>query len=311
MPSIYRYTSEAMSETVRNVIESVGDDMREGDFYCSNDPYSGGSHLPDITVVAPVFRDKAPTFYLAARGHHADIGGVAKGSMFPFATKLEDEGIVLKNLLIVHDNKFLEETLSKVLLSGLYPARNIPERLADIRAQIASVNRGIIEIRNLCEKYGDNVVNAYMDHIRDDARCAWRTRSMLYYRKGNRRHLNSWITSIAEQSSKSESRYSRIQIGNPHAIIDFTGTGEELQSSLNAPPAVTRAAVLYAFRTIINRPIPLNDGCLEPVTIIIPYRSLLNPSPGLAVSGGNVETSQRVVDVILGALGLPRRVREP
>jgi len=294
----------AMSETVRNIIESNSDDMREGDFYCSNDPYSGGSHLPDITVVAPVFRKGKQMFYLAARGHHADVGGIAKGSMFPFATKLEEEGVVIKNLLIVRDNKFLKEILSRVLTSGLYPARNLPERLADIRAQVAAVNRGIIEMQNLCEKYSDDVVNAYMGHIRDDARYAMEKvlGDLLNNNQSKTYEFADYLDCGA--AIRVRIKLFRNEHGKVQAIVDFTVTDSELQSSLNAPPAVTRAAVLYVFRTLINRPIPLNDGCLDPVTIIIPPRSLLNPSSGLAVSGGNVETSQRIVDVLFGALGI-------
>lgn len=294
----------AMGETVRNIISSQNGKFEPGDYFASNDPFAGGSHLPDITVVAPVFRNGRILFYLASRGHHADIGGIMPGSMNPFAESLDDEGVVIRNLRIVSSGQFLEDDIIHILKSGKYPARNIPERLADLRAQVAAVNRGIIEIENLCDKYSDDVVTAYTRHIRFDARSAM----IDALRKTMSGSVRKEFTFTDRMDSGAEIhvkiKLTETQTGDINALIDFTGTSSQLNSSLNAPPAVTKSAVLYVLRTLIERPIPLNDGCLDPIEIIIPEGSLLNPIGNVAVCGGNVETSQRVVDCLLGALGV-------
>jgi 5-oxoprolinase (ATP-hydrolysing) len=294
----------AMGESVKNIIKSVGDKMKRGDFYCSNDPFAGGSHLPDITVVAPVYRETKPAFYLAARGHHADIGGVTPGSMHPFAQSLGEEGVVIRNLLIARDGVFQEDRVIKTLSSGDYPARNIPERIADLKAQVAAVNKGITEINRLCDRYDDEMVIAYMRHIRDDAREAMYDALNVLMREHSEKEFR--FKDYLDDGSEIHVsiKLSRDNNGKPQAIVDFTGTSPHLRTSLNAPPAVTKAAVLYVLRTLIRRPIPLNDGCLDPVKIIIPDGCLLNPSSDVAVCGGNVETSQRIVDCLLGALGV-------
>jgi 5-oxoprolinase (ATP-hydrolysing) len=294
----------AMGETVRNIIAFKNGKFEPDDFYASNDPFAGGSHLPDITVVAPVFRDERILFYLASRGHHADIGGIMPGSMNPFAQSLDDEGVVVRNKKIVSDGKFHEDDISHILKGGNYPARNIPERLADLRAQVAAVNRGITEIENLCNKYSDDIVTAYTSHIRFDARCAMidSLRKMLDGKTQKEFTFTDRMDSGAEIHVKI--KLTKNQSDDIKALIDFTGTSPQLNTSLNAPPAVTKSAVLYVLRTLIERPIPLNDGCLDPIEIVIPEGSLLNPVGNVAVCGGNVETSQRVVDCLLGALGV-------
>jgi len=294
----------AMGETVKELICSMGTEMRPGDFYCTNDPFAGGSHLPDLTVMAPVFRNGRPSFYLAARGHHTDIGGSTPGSMPPFAQSLEEEGVVLRNLLISREGVFRKDDVIEVLSSGPYPARNLPERLSDLRAQMAAVQKGITEIEALCERYRDEVVSAYMEHIRDDVRQAM-SEAFLHLLEENREREFSFEDALDEGNRiRVRILLYRADDGYPRAEVDFTGTDPCLPNNLNAPPAVTRAAVLYVLRTLIRRSIPLNDGCIELVSLNIPEGSLLNPDRDTAVGAGNVETSQRVVDVLYGALQL-------
>ena len=295
----------AMSETVKDLIRCEGQALEPGDCYASNDPFAGGSHLPDVTVVAPVFRRGRAAFYVAARGHHTDIGGTAPGSMPPSATRLEEEGVVLRNVLICRAGEFRETAVCRALSSGPYPVRNVPERLADLRAQVAAARKGIAELEGLCARYGDDVVIAYMRHIREDARAAME--EALLELLGDE---TEWVRTFEDRLDCGARIRVEIRIdrggGRPRATIDFAGTDPQLTGNLNAPPAVTRAAVLYVVRTLIRRPVPLNDGCLDPIEIRIPPGSLLDPAPdpAPAVSGGNVETSQRVVDVLYGALGV-------
>jgi len=292
----------AMGETVKELIGSVGTEMQPGDFYCTNDPFAGGSHLPDLTVMAPVFRSGRPAFFLAARGHHTDIGGRTPGSMPPFARSLEEEGVVLRNLLISRSGAFRKDEVVEALTCGPYPARNLPERLSDLRAQAAAVQRGIAEIEALCEKYGDEVVAAYMEHIRDDVAQAMAEAFLGLLAEKQERELSFEDALDSGDRIRVRIRLYRADDGRPRAEMDFSGTDPRLPSNLNAPPAVTRAAVLYVLRTLIKRPIPLNDGCIELVSLNIPRGSLLNPGGNVAVSAGNMETSQRVVDVLYGAL---------
>lgn len=286
----------AMGESVKAVIASCSTSMRPGDVYATNDPYCGGSHLPDVTVVTPVFdEDNTCTFFVANRGHHADIGGTAPGSMPPFSRTLDEEGVVLRNVLLVRGGLLREREIAALLSGGSYPVRNLPERLLDLRAQIAANNQGVRLLRELCEKYSSEVVQAYMGHVRANASACMRAA----------------IAALPDGEHRFEDRLDcgariacTVSIAGDRAIVDFSGTDAQRESNLNAPPAVTIAAVLYVFRTLIGKPIPLNGGCLEPIEIRIPEGSLLNPRYPAAVVGGNVETSQRVCDVLYGALGI-------
>jgi 5-oxoprolinase (ATP-hydrolysing) len=270
--------------------------MRAGDVYATNDPYNGGSHLPDVTVVTPIFDDEGERiFFVANRGHHADIGGITPGSMPPFSKTLDEEGVVLCNVLIVRDGVFGENEITALLASGPYPARNIDERLSDLRAQIAANNQGARLLRELCEKYSLPVVHAYMGYVRENAAACMRASISA---------LPDGVHRFADTLDSSARIACAITITGDRAVVDFAGTDPQLDSNLNAPTAVTIAAVLYVFRTLIAKPIPLNGGCLDPIEIRIPEGSLLNPRYPAAVVGGNVETSQRVCDVLYGALGV-------
>ena len=294
----------AMGETVVDLLRSRGAELREGDVYLSNDPHRGGSHLPDVTVMAPLFRRGRLAFFAAARGHHADMGGLSPGSMPPFARSLAEEGVVFANLLAVREGRFLQQEVTAALQNGPHPARNLPERLSDLRAQIAAVHRGLLELTELCVCHGDAVVAAYMGHMRENA-----ARAMAQALEGLLQGRTVWRGRFSDRMDGGERIAVSLVIdrddsGRPRVLVDFSGTAPFHGGNLNAPPAVTRAAVLYVLRTLIDGDIPLNDGCLEPVTLRIPADSLLNPPAGTAVAGGNVETSQRVVDVLYGALGV-------
>ncbi|MFB0516872.1 MAG: hydantoinase B/oxoprolinase family protein, partial [Candidatus Neomarinimicrobiota bacterium] len=297
----------AMSESVKAIIQANRGRMRPCNVYVTNNPHRGGSHLPDVTVITPVFGpDGAIIFFTASRGHHADIGGITPGSMPPFATSIQEEGVVIDNFLLVSNGVFREDELRQTLLAGSHPARNLEERVSDLRAQIAANNRGLQELQRLEDKYSLETVQAYMGHIRDNAAEAMREALGKFLNR--RRRFDSTFEDYLDDGSRIRVRLT-IESGSdpPHthrAIIDFTGTEAQLPGSLNAPVAVTKAAVLYVFRTLIDEDIPLNSGCLAPIEIRIPEGCLLNPSADAAVVGGNVETSQRVVDVLLGALGI-------
>lgn len=286
----------AMGESVRAVLEERGDSMRPGEVYATNDPYAGGSHLPDITVISPVFDEQGNTiFFVANRGHHADVGGITPGSMPPFSKSIDEEGVVLHNVTLVSDGAFHEDDVVALFSTGPHPARNIPERLSDLRAQIASNAVGISLLKDLCGTYGTAVVQAYMDHVRKNAARAMRNRLSA---------LKDGVYSAEDRLDNGARIACTITIEDDHARVDFTGTDDVLPGNLNAPRAISIAAVLYVFRTLIERPIPLNSGCLEPIDVIIPPGSLLDPVPPAAVVGGNVETSMRIVDVLYAALGV-------
>jgi len=303
----------AMGESVKAIIKANRGRMSPGDVYVTNDPHQGGSHLPDVTVIAPIFFDSDhgstkihPVFFTATRGHHADIGGNCPGSMSPFATKIEEEGVVIHNFLIVEKGSFRDNEVRKKLLSPPYPARNIDERISDLKAQIAAINTGIRELKRLVDKYSLKTVHAYMNHIRRNAAEAMRDALGKFLMKTDR--FESYFEDFLDDGTKIAMKLF-IKRGDTHphlfcATVDFSQTDNQLSGNLNAPIAVTKAAVLYVFRTLIDEDIPLNSGCLHPIRIIIRKGSLLFPSPDAAVVGGNVETSQRIVDVLLGALGL-------
>ena len=285
----------AMSESVRAILTERGGDMQPGDVYLTNDPYHGGSHLPDLTVVSPVFDDEdRRVFFVANRGHHADIGGIAPGSMDPFSTSIEEEGVLIHDFCLVSKGRFHEDEAVALLTKGPYPARNINERLSDLRAQVAANTSGARLLRELCARYGVDVVKAYMGHVRRNAALAMQE---------TLEALPDGVYTAEEHLDSGARIACRIAVEGPHAVVDFDGTDTQLAGNLNAPRAVVIAAVLYCFRALVGRSIPLNGGCLDPIELRIPEGSLLSPAYPAAVVGGNVETSMRVVDVVFKALG--------
>ncbi|RZD35875.1 MAG: 5-oxoprolinase [Methanobacteriota archaeon] len=297
----------AMSESVKSIISANKGKMKNGDYYLINNPHKGGSHLPDLTVIAPVFSGSIkPIFYVASRGHHADIGGITPGSIPPFSKTIYEEGIIIDNFLIVSKGKLREKEFEKILLSSENPARNIEERKHDINAQIAAVSKGIHEIRNMIEKYELSTVQSYMKYIRENSAEAMSDALKDYLGDDNDKEkvFEDFLDDGSKISVKIKIVKKEGNIRPFHAIVDFSGTDSQMDNNLNAPIAVTKAAVLYVFRLLINKDIPLNSGCLDQIEIIIPKGSLLNPSDDAAVVGGNVETSQRITDTLLGALGI-------
>jgi 5-oxoprolinase (ATP-hydrolysing) len=288
-----------MGESIRTVIDRRGADgrgIRPGDVYALNDPYQGGTHLPDITVIAPVFvgEEPAPAFFVAARGHHADIGGKSPGSMPPDSTSIEEEGIVLDAMLIVEDGVLKEAELRRLLASGPWPARKPDRNIADLAAQIAACWRGAQALLDLCADQGAQVVRAYMSHVQDHAETAVRALAG---------RLRDGDFSYPMDGGSQIHVAVRVDHDAGGIAIDFAGTSPQRADNFNAPVAVVRAAVLYVMRLLVDLPIPLNDGCMRPVTLHIPEGSMLNPRRPAAVVAGNVETSQAVTDALLGALG--------
>ncbi|MEQ1818297.1 MAG: hydantoinase B/oxoprolinase family protein [Terricaulis sp.] len=285
----------SMSDSVREIIRQRGDTMRAGDIYMLNAPHAGGTHLPDITVIAPVILagETRPTFFTAARGHHADIGGITPGSMPPDSRRIEDEGVLIENFLLVQDGRLLETETRALFASGPHPARDIDRNIADLKAQIASVVRGAEELKRLVAHYGRDGVTAYMSHVQDNA-------------EEQIKRVIDTLKSGSFAVEMDSGATVRVAVTPNHAArtvcVDFTGTSPQQASNFNAPLAITRAATLYVFRTLVNDSIPLNEGCLKPIEIIVPEGSLLNPKRGAAVVAGNVETSQVVVDTLYGAL---------
>ncbi len=287
----------SMGESIKTVIAKNAGRMKPGDVYVLNDPYNGGTHLPDVTVITPVFdeEEKSILFYVGSRGHHADIGGITPGSMPPFSKTVEEEGVLLDNVKLVEDGHMLEAEMRRLLGAARYPARNPDQNIADLRAQVAANEKGVQELKRMVAHFGLDVVRAYMGHVQDNAEeCVRRVIGVLKdgefsYEMDNGAAIQVRITIGADKRS---------------ATIDFTGTSAQLESNFNAPSAVVYAAVLYVFRTLVDDDIPLNAGCLKPLTVIIPERSMLNPHPPAATVAGNVETSQCLTDALYGALGL-------
>jgi 5-oxoprolinase (ATP-hydrolysing) len=291
----------SMGESVQEIMRRRGTSMHRGDVFVLNAPYAGGTHLPDVTVVMPVFiadtprSANAPTFFVAARGHHADIGGSTPGSMPANSTHIDEEGVLLDNVQLVADGVFLENEMRRLLASGNYPARNIEQNLADLRAQVAACQKGAAELESMVAHFGLPVVQAYMQHVQDNAEEAVR-RVIGALRDGE-------FTYGMDNGAQV-----KVTIGidpkSREAVIDFTGTSPQQPNNFNAPLPVTRAAVLYVFRTLVEDEIPMNAGCLKPLRIVVPPGSMLNPQPPAAVVAGNVETSQVVTDCLYGALGV-------
>ena len=287
----------SMGESVQAVMRNNVGSMKAGDVYMLNDPYNGGTHLPDITLITPVFGDdgKDILFYVASRGHHADVGGITPGSMAPNSRILEEEGVLIDNFKLVDQGKFDEPGLTGLLEGAKYPARNPYQNIADLRAQIAANEKGVQELRKMVDHFGLEVVHAYMGHVQDNAEESVRRvidnleGGEFSYEMDNGAVVKAKVTIHKETRS---------------ATVDFTGTSDQLDNNFNAPSAVTRAAVLYVFRTLVDDDIPLNAGCLKPVDLIVPEGSMLNPVYPAAVVAGNVETSQHVTDTLYAALGV-------
>ena len=270
-------------------------DMREGEVFVTNAPYDGGTHLPDVTVVMPVFAGGKLSFYVAARGHHADIGGITPGSMPPFSKDICEEGALFDGIRMVGGGRFDEDAVRAVLLRGAFPARNPEQNIADLKAQAAACTKGAEGLRRACSVYGLSVVNAYMRHVQDNA-------------EESVRQVIGKLSDGAFELPMDGGAMIRVKVSVDAAArsarIDFAGTSAQAANNFNAPGSVTKAAVLYVFRCLVDSDIPMNAGCLKPLEIVVPEGCLLRPRPPGAVAAGNVETSQAVVDALFGALGV-------
>ncbi|BBA79382.1 hypothetical protein RGRSB_0856 [cyanobacterium endosymbiont of Rhopalodia gibberula] len=286
----------SMSESVKSLIKDKENQFKFGDVYISNNPYNGGTHLPDITVITPVFVNSntpKPIFYVASRGHQADIGGITPGSMPPHSKSILEEGVLFDNCLLVDSGIFKEEDIRNILRDNLYPARNPEQNIVDFKAQIAANKTGVKELHRMIEQYGIDTVQNYMEFVQDNAEeCVRKAITIL---------KNGDFTYTLDQGSKIKLKVTIDKI-NRCATLDFTGTSPQTNDNFNAPKAVTQAAILYVFRTLVKDDIPLNSGCLKPLNIIIPEGCLLNPNYPAGVVAGNVETSQSIVDALYGAL---------
>jgi 5-oxoprolinase (ATP-hydrolysing) len=304
----------SMGESIKTVIRENAGTMQPGDVYVLNDPYHGGTHLPDVTVITPVYltpstmtgegrgggehmRTKAtePTFYVGSRGHHADIGGVTPGSMPPFSTRIEEEGVQINNVKLVERGVLREAEMLALLQSGQYPSRNPQQNLADLKAQIAANEKGVQELRKMVAQFGLDVVQAYMRHVQDNAEES--------VRRVITRLKDGAFTLPLDNGAQIQVAI-RVDAKARSAEIDFTGTSPQQSNNFNAPTAVCMAAVLYVFRTLVDDDIPLNAGCLKPLKVIIPGGSMLNPNPPASVVAGNVETSSCITNALYGALGV-------
>ncbi len=287
----------SMDRAVEAVIRAAGDALKPGDAWVLNAPYGGGTHLPDVTVVSPVFIGDGtrPTFYVAARGHHADIGGLAPGSMSPEARSIHEEGVLIEPFRLVENGHFREEEMRAILASGPYPARNPDQNIADLKAQVAACGRGMAELEKMVAHFGPDMVAAYMHHVQDNAEESVR-RVIDALKDGE-------FETELDNGAKIRVRI-RVERENRRAVVDFSGTSAQVPDNMNAPEPITRACVLYVFRCMVNAPIPLNSGCLKPIDIVVPKGCLLNPRPPAAVAAGNVETSQAVVDALFAAMGV-------
>ncbi|MFN4954261.1 MAG: hydantoinase B/oxoprolinase family protein [Aphanizomenon sp.] len=287
----------SMSESVRSLINDQNENIKPGNVYLSNNPYNGGTHLPDVTAITPIFNAEKNQiiFYVASRGHQADIGGITPGSMPPHSTTVAEEGIIFDNFLLVKEGDFQELEVRNYLLNHPYPSRNPDQNIADFKAQLAANERGVQELGKMVNQYGLETVQTYMQFVQDNAEESVR-RAIDVLKDG------AFIYEM-DNGGKIQVKVTIYQ-KNRSAKIDFTGTSAQLNSNFNAPKAVTQAAVLYVFRTLVNDNIPLNAGCLKPLEIIIPEGCMLNPIYPGAVVAGNVETSQTIVDALYGALGV-------
>jgi 5-oxoprolinase (ATP-hydrolysing) len=286
----------SMDRAVETIIRENRGRIHPGDVYAINAPYNGGTHLPDITVCTPVFDDKkkAILFWVASRGHHADVGGISPGSMSPNATTIEQEGVLFDNFKLIDRGRFREKELMAALTGAKYPARNPVQNINDIKAQIAANEKGVAELRKMVTHFTMPVVKAYMQHVQENA--AESVRRVI-----DRLH-DSEFTYEMDQGTVIKVKIT-VDKRAREATVDFTGTSEQQPTNFNAPEPVTRAAVLYVFRVMVDDDIPMNAGCLRPINIVIPKRSMLSPEFPSAVVAGNVETSQAVTNCLFGALG--------
>ena len=294
----------SMSESVRAIIRDRRGAMAPGDVYMLNAPYNGGTHLPDITVITPVFDGGSGggsggggdiLFFVGSRGHHADVGGITPGSMPPDSRTVEEEGVLIDNFTLVERGRFCEQETLDLLASGAYPARNPKQNMADLQAQVAANEKGVRELRKMVDHFGLDVVHAYMRHVQDNAE--EQVRRVLDVLKDGR------FTYPLDDGSQIAVTI-RIDKAARSAVIDFSDSSPQQPNNFNAPSAVCRAAVLYVFRTLVEDEIPMNEGCLKPLDIVIPEGSMLNPRYPAAVVAGNVETSQIITDTLYGALGV-------
>ncbi|WP_432023746.1 hydantoinase B/oxoprolinase family protein [Streptomyces parvus] len=284
----------SMGESIKEVLRRNEGTLRPGDVYAVNDPYHGGTHLPDVTVVTPVFDEGKLRFLVASRGHHAEIGGITPGSMPAFSRTIHEEGVLFDNWLLVRDGRLREEETRNLLASAPYPSRSPDTNLADLRAQIAANEKGIAELRRMTDQFGADVVDAYMGHVQDNAEESVR-RIVAGLRDGHCRYETDSGAVIQVRLTVDRDARS--------AHLDFTGTSAQQPGNANAPRSVVMAAVLYVFRTLVGADIPLNSGCLKPLDVTIPPGSMLDPSYPAATVAGNVETSQAVTGALYGAIG--------
>ncbi|EHP40257.1 ATP-hydrolysing 5-oxoprolinase [Cupriavidus basilensis OR16] len=287
----------SMGESIKTVIARNAGQMADGDVYVLNDPYNGGTHLPDVTVITPVFDEACEEilFYVGSRGHHADIGGITPGSMPPDSTVVEEEGVMIDNFPLVKAGVLDDAGMRALLAGARYPARNIDQNMADLRAQVAANAKGVEELRKMVAQFGLPVVRAYMGHVQDNAEEAVR-RVITALKDGAYCYPLDNGARIQVRVTVDQARR--------EAVVDFTGTSAQLPNNFNAPRAVCMAAVLYVFRTLVNEDIPLNAGCLKPIKVIIPEGSMLNPRYPASVVSGNVETSSCITNALYGALGV-------
>jgi 5-oxoprolinase (ATP-hydrolysing) len=286
----------SMDRSVETIIRLNEGAIHPGDVFALNAPYNGGTHLPDITVCTPVFdvTGNEILFWVASRGHHADVGGTAPGSMTPRATTVDEEGVLIDNLRLVERGVFRGADVLRVLTEHTYPCRNPAQNIADLRAQIAANEKGVAEVRKMVAHFGLDVVRAYMGHVQDNAAESVRRVIAALHNSSFEVKTDQGAVIRVEITVDREKR---------EATVDFTGTSPQQATNFNAPEPVARAAVLYAFRVMVEGDIPMNAGCLRPIRIIIPEGSMLSPKYPAAVVAGNVETSQHVTDCLFGALG--------
>jgi 5-oxoprolinase (ATP-hydrolysing) len=287
----------SMGESVRVILDKRTGAMKPGDAFVLNAPYAGGTHIPDVTVVKPIFLDgeTTPLFYTAARGHHADIGGITPGSMPPFSKHISEEGVLLDNVQLVREGVFLEDELTHILTHDAHPVRNVAQNIGDLRAQVASCNKGANELIKMVEHFGRDVVVAYMNHVQDNAEES--------VRRAIHKLTDGEFGVDLDDGSHIHVKVS-INRAERSAKVDFTGTSAQRPSNFNAPRSVSRAVVLYVFRTLVDDEIPMNAGCLKPIDIVIPDGSMLSPVYPAAVVAGNVEVSQAATNCLYGALGV-------
>ena len=286
----------SMGESIKTVMRDNAGTMKRGDVYVLNNPYAGGTHLPDVTVITPVFLDSdEPVFYVGSRGHHADIGGLTPGSMPPDSQHIDDEGVLLTNVKLVEQGVFQESQILHLLTTAPYPARNPAQNIADLKAQIAANQKGLDELTAMVAQFSLSTVLNYMQYVQDNAEQAVRE-AIVTLKDG---HFNLPLDNGAQVCVKVTVNHAKRS-----AVVDFTGTSSQLPNNFNAPRAVTMAAVLYVFRTLVDADIPLNAGCLKPIQVIVPEGCMLSPQFPAAVVAGNVETSSCITNALYGALGV-------